>query len=123
MRQERLVRIVAVGNRIDLRAAASEEGRGGPGRAFVVVDEYVHTVTGEPLLGQFLAVAPWVEADPVAEDAALTLEERRARLHAIGEELRPGGRRAAGGRQAGGRRANQYRESVVWADVAVSEES
>ena len=106
------MRVVVVGNRIDLRAAASEEGRGGPGREFVSVDEYVHTVTGEPLLGRFLAVAPWVAADPVEEDAALTLEERRARLHAIGEELRPGGRRA-----------KQYRESVVWADVAVSEES
>jgi hypothetical protein len=100
MHRERLVRIVAVGNQIDLRAAASEEGFR-PSRAFVGVDEYVHTVTGEPLLGQFLAVAPWVEADRVVEDAALTLEERRA----------------------GGRRANQYRESVVWADVAVCEES
>jgi hypothetical protein len=51
-----------------------------------------------------------VEADPAVEDAALTLEERRARLHAIGKEPRPCGRRA-----------NQYRESVVWADVAVGD--
>ncbi|HEV2459006.1 MAG TPA: hypothetical protein VGS80_11655 [Ktedonobacterales bacterium] len=40
-----------------------------------------------------------MEADPAVEDAALTLEEPRPC----------------------GRRANQYRESVVWADVAVGD--
>lgn len=76
--------------------------------AFVGVDEYIHTVTRDPLLGRFLAVSPWIVDDPAVAEPALSLAARRARLHAIGKELLPGGARA-----------NQYRESVVWADLAV----
>jgi predicted amidohydrolase len=74
--------------------------------AFVGVDEYAHTDTGGALLGAMLAVAPWAAPDPVGAEPDLSLEERRARLAAVGRELVPGARRA-----------NQYRESVIWADL------
>jgi predicted amidohydrolase len=77
-------------------------------RALIGVDDYVSVATGEPLVGRFLAVAPWVAPDPAEEEPALSLEERRARLTAVGHELLPGGPRA-----------NAYRESVIWADVPV----
>ena len=80
-----------------------------PGSAFVGVDEAVHTVTGVPLVGGFLAVAPWVIIDPVAVEPQLTLSERRARLAALGRELLPGGGQA-----------NRYRESAIWADLSVT---
>ena len=80
-----------------------------PGGAFVGVDEAVHTVTGAPLAGGFLAVAPWVMIDPVAVEPHLTLAERRNRLAALGCELLPGGGQA-----------NRYRETAIWADIAVS---
>ncbi|WIG59414.1 MAG: hypothetical protein OJF49_002161 [Ktedonobacterales bacterium] len=76
--------------------------------AFVGVDDYTHTVTGEPLLGQFLAVSPWVVDDPAVAEPALSLVERRARLRATSKEL-----------LSGGTRANQYRESVVRADLTI----
>lgn len=79
-----------------------------PGGAFVGVDEAVHTVTGTPLVGGFLAVAPWVMVDPVVVEPALTLAERRERLAALGRELLPGGGQA-----------NRYRETAVWADLHV----
>lgn len=80
-----------------------------PGSAFVGVDEAVHTVTGVPLVGGFLAVAPWVIIDPVAVEPQLTLSERRARLAALERELLPGGGQA-----------NRYRESAIWADLSVT---
>jgi predicted amidohydrolase len=80
-----------------------------PGGAFVGVDEAVHTVTGTPLVGGFLAVAPWVMIDPVAVEPHLTLSERRARLATLGRELLPGGGQA-----------NRYRETAIWADLSVT---
>jgi hypothetical protein len=80
-----------------------------PGSAFVGVDEAVHTVTGTPLVGGFLAVAPWVMIDPVAVEPHLTLSERRARLATLGRELLPGGGQA-----------NRYRETAIWADLSVT---
>jgi predicted amidohydrolase len=80
-----------------------------PGSAFVGVDEAVHTVTGEPLVGGFLAVAPWVMIDPVVVEPRLTLVERRNRLAALGRELLPGGGQA-----------NRSRETAIWADITVS---
>jgi predicted amidohydrolase len=77
-------------------------------RSFVGVDEFVHTDTGARLLGELVAVAPWVAPDPVLAEPSLGLEERRARLEAVGRDLLPGGKRA-----------NQYRESVIWADLPV----
>jgi predicted amidohydrolase len=75
---------------------------------FVGVDEFVDTRTGEPLLGQMLAVSPWVAEDPILSDPELTLSERRARLRAFARQLKPQGTRS-----------NQYRESVIWADLPV----
>ncbi len=77
-----------------------------PARRFVGVDYHDSTTTGRPLAGTFLACALWVEEDPGATDPGLTLPQRRRWLAAIARELRQGGARA-----------NQYRESVVWADV------
>ena len=78
------------------------------GRHFVGVDTFMHTVTGESLQGSFLAVAPWVADDPGISSPDLTLAERRQRLHALGDEL-----------AQGARRAGQYRESAIWADLPV----
>lgn len=75
---------------------------------FIGVDDAVSVATGRPLLGTFLACGPWVEEDPGTSQPDLTLAQRRRWLAAIARELRPGGARA-----------NQYRESVVWADVAL----
>ncbi len=66
-------------------------------------------MTGEALVGGFLAVAPWVMIDPVAVEPHLTLSERRARLSALGRELLPGGGQA-----------NRYREAAIWADLSVA---
>ena len=76
------------------------------GAPFVGVDEWVHTVTNEPLVGAFLAASPWVADDPILTEPGLALDERRRRLRVIADELLPGGKRA-----------NQYRESVIWADL------
>ncbi|MGO8950051.1 MAG: nitrilase-related carbon-nitrogen hydrolase [Ktedonobacterales bacterium] len=73
---------------------------------FVGVDEFRHSVTNEPLLGTLLAVAPWVAEDPILKEPALSLSQRRRRLAAVGLQLRPKGTRA-----------NQYRESVISADL------
>ena len=90
---------------ITARSASSPSPRG-KGVPFVGVDEWVHTVTGEPLAGEFLAASPWVADDPALADPTLTLEQRRERLREVADELLPGGKRA-----------NQYRESVIWADL------
>lgn len=80
-----------------------------PGSALIGVDEAVHTVTGAPLTGDFLAVSPWVTIDPVTLEPQLTLAERRERLAALGRELLPGGGQA-----------NRYREMAIWADLSVT---
>lgn len=79
-----------------------------PQRNFVGNDGFVHTVTGKPLKGEFLALAPWVVEDPGKTNPKLSLTERRALLEQVNRQLLPGGSRA-----------NQYRESVIWADVEV----
>ncbi len=77
-----------------------------PARTFVGVTAHQGTTTGEPLVGGFVALAPWVAPDPAVADPTLTLAGRRARLAARGREVLPGGAHA-----------NAYRESVIWADL------
>lgn len=77
----------------------------GPGGRYVAVDECRHSHTGERFQGGFLALAPWVAPDPVVAEPWLTLEQRRARLATIARGLRP----------------EDYRESVIWADLAMDE--
>jgi predicted amidohydrolase len=77
-----------------------------PNRTFIGVDEHVNPYTGEPLLGEFLAIAPWVMEDPVVGYPLLSLEERRRRLAAMSVDLLPNGRKA-----------NHYREAAIWADL------
>lgn len=101
---------------ITARKSAEREGVStgrphGPRHTFIGVDEFVSSSNGRPLLGEFLACARWVEEDPGIAHPGLTQAQRRRWLTAIARELRPGGARA-----------NQYRESVVWADVPVTDE-
>jgi len=77
-----------------------------PNRTFIGVDEHAHPDTGEALLGEFLAVAPWVMEDPVVDNPLLSPEERRKRLAERSVDLLPKGRKA-----------NQYRETAIWADL------
>jgi Carbon-nitrogen hydrolase len=79
-----------------------------PDRTFIGLDEHVNPSTGKPLLGEFLAVAPWVMDDPVVRDPTLSLQERRKRLAEMSVDLLPHGSRA-----------NQYREAAIWADLYV----
>jgi predicted amidohydrolase len=75
---------------------------------FVGNNGFIHTVTKRELLGNVLALAPWVVADPGTANPALTLEERRAALQAVGAKLLPGHERAG-----------QFREVAIWADIAL----
>jgi predicted amidohydrolase len=75
---------------------------------FIGVDEFKHSVTGERLLGKWLAVAPWVEDDPILGEPGLSLSQRRQRLAAVALQLKPLGTRA-----------NEYRESVISADLEI----
>ncbi|HLY30662.1 MAG TPA: nitrilase-related carbon-nitrogen hydrolase [Ktedonobacterales bacterium] len=77
-----------------------------PAKTYIGVAEHWHTVTEQPLVGGFLALAPWVAPDPALNEPLLTLDERRAWLMARGRELLPGASQA-----------NAYRESVIWADL------
>jgi hypothetical protein len=79
-----------------------------PNRTFIGLDEHSHPYTGEPLLGEFLAVAPWVMEDPVVDNPLLSLQERRKRLAEMSVDLLPQGRKA-----------NQYREAAIWADLYI----
>ncbi len=76
---------------------------------FVGNDGFVNTVTGKPLKGEILALSPWVVEDPGRATPAMSVVERRTALERIAHQLLPGGSRA-----------NQYPESVIWADVDVS---
>ncbi len=69
---------------------------------------FVHTVTGKDMKGDILAISPWVMEDPMKVTPGLSLEERRKALELVGRQVLPGGSRA-----------NQYPESVIWADVDV----
>jgi hypothetical protein len=79
-----------------------------PACNFVGNDGFRHTINGKPMKGEFLAMAPWVVDDPVRANSALSLAERRAALEQVAKQLLPGAVRA-----------NQYRESVIWADVEI----
>jgi hypothetical protein len=79
-----------------------------PNRTFIGVDEHVNPTTGEVLLGEFLAVAPWVMEDPVVHEPILSLDERRKRLAEMSVDL-----------LSKGRKANQYRETAIWADLYI----
>jgi hypothetical protein len=79
-----------------------------PDRTFIGLDEHVNPTTGEPLLGEFLAVAPWVMDDPVVSDPSLSLDERRKRLAEMSVDL-----------LSKGRKGNQYHEAAIWADLYV----
>src|SRR2546423_11966723 len=76
---------------------------------FVGNEGFVHTVTGKAMKGDILAVSPWVVEDPIRTTAEMPLAERRKALEQVARQLLPGGARA-----------NQYQESVIWADVDVS---
>lgn len=90
--------------------AAPTEEKPDPARSFVGVDAHRHTATREPLMGGFVALAPWAAPDPAVADPTLTLADRRARLMARGRALAPGGAHA-----------NEYREAVIWADLRLDE--
>jgi hypothetical protein len=75
---------------------------------FVGNEGFVHTVTGKAMKGDILAVSPWVVEDPIRRTPGISLAERRKILHKVAQQLLPGGSHA-----------NQYPESVIWADVDV----
>jgi hypothetical protein len=75
---------------------------------FVGNEGFVHTVTGKAMKGDILAVSPWVVEDPIRSTPAMSLAERRKALEQVAHELLPGGSRA-----------NQYPESIIWADVDI----
>ncbi|HYK87003.1 MAG TPA: nitrilase-related carbon-nitrogen hydrolase [Ktedonobacteraceae bacterium] len=75
---------------------------------FIGNDGFVHTVTGKAMKGEILAVSPWIVDDPIKAAPDISLADRRASLSLAGKQLLPGGARA-----------NQYPESVIWADVDV----
>lgn len=64
---------------------------------------------GQPDDGGILAVAPWVTRDPIVDDPLATIDVRRAKLRATGQELLPGGPRA-----------NEYVETAIAADIGVA---
>ncbi len=75
---------------------------------FVGNDGFAHTISGKPMTGKFLAVSPWVVEDPGKSNPRMSLAERRAALEQVAKQLLPGAARA-----------NQYPETVIWADVDV----
>jgi Carbon-nitrogen hydrolase len=75
---------------------------------FVGNDGFVHTVTGKAMKGDILAISPWVEEDPIRSKPNMSLSERRAALEQVNRQVLPDGSRA-----------NQYPESVIWADIDV----
>jgi predicted amidohydrolase len=77
---------------------------------FVGNSGFIHTITGRQMTGEMLAVAPWVVPDPAVADPTLDLAARRARLHAVGKQLLPGGARAG-----------QFREVAIAADLVLEE--
>ena len=75
---------------------------------FVGNEGFAHTVTGKTMKGDILAVSPWVVEDPIRATPGMSLTERRKALEQVAHQLLPGGSRA-----------NQYSESVIWADVDI----
>lgn len=90
----------------DGQSTITAKGPEEPDLNFVGNEGFYHTVTGQPLKGKLLAVSPWAIEDPGRSDPSLSLSERRNWLQGYGRQL-----------CAGGEHANQYRESVIWADV------
>lgn len=58
--------------------------------------------------GEFLALAPWVVSDPIFDNPALSLEERREILMSIADEVMPG---------SGSPLENSFVESIIWGEV------
>ena len=67
----------------------------------------------------FLAVAPWIVADPGIANPTLGLSDRRAALVADGVKLLPGSGVPCATPLAFGPCENGYREAVVWADAEI----
>lgn len=65
----------------------------------------------------FLAVAPWIVADPGIANPTMSLVDRRSALAADGALLLPSSSTACPDALAFGACRNGYRESVVWSDV------
>jgi hypothetical protein len=74
---------------------------------------------GQTANSGFLAVAPWIVADPVIGNPGLDRTSRRQALVAQGVHLRPGSGVSCGGPMDFGACENGYREAVVWHDVDV----
>ena len=83
------------------------------GQSIILADpvpgELQRAYVGQSEEGGVMAVAPWVIDDPIEEDPTATIDARKAKLRATGQELLPGGPRA-----------NQYVETVIAADVGNS---
>jgi hypothetical protein len=80
-----------------------------------------------PWIGQnhdsgFIAVAPWIVDDPVLEEPALPLAERRTRLVESGIELLPGSGTACAVSNGFGACENGYRESVLSVDLVLPDD-
>lgn len=58
--------------------------------------------------GEFAALAPWVVQDPVFDNPALTLDERRRILMSIAEEVMPG---------SGSPLENSFVEAIIWTEI------
>ncbi len=83
------------------------------GQSIILSDPIPGNITpgyvGQPDEGGVLAIAPWVTPDPIVDDSSATLDVRRAKLRVVGQELLPGGTRA-----------NQYVETSIGADIALT---
>jgi hypothetical protein len=91
-----------------ITASATTSPKHDPANSFIGLDGYADTRSGDSLLGQILAVAPWVCEDPIVGNPALSLDERRDRLAQVGAALQPHGKRAG-----------DFRESVIVADLSL----
>jgi len=69
----------------------------------------------------FVAIAPWVRDDPAVHVAGLTLAQRRAQLVAAGTPLLPLSGVACPTPNAAGACENGYRESIIFADLNLSD--
>jgi hypothetical protein len=67
----------------------------------------------------FVAVAPWIADDPVIEQPALTLAQRRAALVESGVALQPGSGVPCAAPNGPGACENGYRESILQTDLAL----
>jgi len=70
----------------------------------------------------FLAIAPWIVADPGIATPTLSLVDRRSSLAASGVALLPGSGIVCPDPLVAGACENGYRESVVWADLELPDD-